>query len=83
MGVGLTYANEEGEFSMWCTVHEDFEMFHTCAGGEGEPLGYCGSWPGDYKEETQDETPFHRYRDPTCELVPLQLFGEDEDDLQA
>jgi len=27
MGVGLTYANEEGEFSMWCTVHEDYEMF--------------------------------------------------------
>lgn len=77
MGVGLTYANEDGEFAMWCTTHEGFEMFHTCAGGEGEPLGYCEAWPGDYDPERKGLYPFDHT--PTCQMVALQLFGEDDE----
>jgi len=75
---GATYANDRG--TGWlCRVHGAYEMWHTCGGGEGEPLGYCEAWPGDYKEETRDETPFHRFRDPTCEFDPNR-WDEEEDD---
>lgn len=43
-GVGLTYEGEpdsEWDRAPFCTVHNAYEMFHTCAGGPGEPLGYC------------------------------------------
>lgn len=38
--VGLTYEGERV-----CVVHGGAEMEHTCAGGPGEPLGYCSSAP--------------------------------------
>lgn len=39
--VGLTYEGERR-----CLVHSGNEMEHTCAGGPGEPLGYCSAWDG-------------------------------------
>lgn len=61
MSVGMTY---EGKPDGWdhadfCTVHGGYEMFHTCAGGPGEPLGYCSKasdatscrWPDTPSEE--------------------------------
>lgn len=44
--VGLFYEGDpEDEFdhARHCTVHDAYEMFHTCAGGPGEPLGYCSA----------------------------------------
>lgn len=48
--VGMTYEGEPGkhrdELVPWCVVHAAYEMmFHTCAGGPGEPLGYCAKAP--------------------------------------
>jgi hypothetical protein len=56
---GMLY--ESGRFRFdgplsWCLVHESPEMLHTCAGGPGEPLGYCAAWPGDSGENNM----------PTC-----------------
>ena len=40
---GKPSSNEEANL---CSVHDAYEMFHTCAGGPGEPLGYCAKWDG-------------------------------------
>jgi len=43
MGVGMGYGNE---YTL-CEVHGGQEMFHSCAGGQGEALGYCTEWDGE------------------------------------
>ena len=48
-GIGLIYEgkpDDEWDHARRCTLHNAYEMFHTCAGGPGEPLGYCAAWDG-------------------------------------
>lgn len=68
--VGLTYEgkpNDDWDNARYCVSHRALEMFHTCAGGPGEPLGYCAAWPGDYIEREivwMGKPRIHK--DPTC-----------------
>lgn len=50
-------------------------MWHTCGGGEGEPLGYCDSWDGEYKPTKKGQW----YASPTCEFDPNRWDEEEED----
>ena len=64
-----------------CTVHEAYEMHHSCAGGTGEPLGYCAAWPGDYVEREvtyMDKAWMHK--DPTCMFEDDPTAPNEDDD---
>ena len=73
---GMTYANDDGEWAGWCTVHDAWEMSHTCAGGEGEALGYCEAWPGDFDPIPEDH-PTWKQGSPTC-VFERPNYEEDE-----
>lgn len=70
MSPGAMYERTKGD-EYWptshCTVHDAYEMYHTCGGGIGEPMGYCAAWPGDYVEREIDYYGRPRMvKDPTC-----------------
>lgn len=66
---GMMYANDDGAWAGRCTIHDAWEMFHSCSGGEGEPMGYCEAWPGDYIEGIESEKKMAwQHLTPTCKF---------------
>jgi hypothetical protein len=54
-------------------------MWHTCGGGEGEPLGYCDSWDGEYVGGHLGKDGKTLYGgSPTCEFDPNRWDEEEE-----
>jgi len=76
---GATYAYDHRGAGWLCRVHGGFEMWHTCGGGEGEPLGYCDSWDGEYVGGHLGKDGKTLYGgSPTCEFDPNRWDEEEE-----
>ena len=72
---GMMYEGGPEDDGMWCTTHRAWQMFHTCSGGQGEPMGYCSAWDGSFVGG-KDVNGVQVGGEPSCNFVRRQEAGD-------